>query len=361
MEDDADLTSILALLLSESEHDQPSTSEQTIFLLRHQSPEIRLSAWCGLRLASPRHVEPHLRALLVKPKWDFASAAALDILAFHRLPVQAEFVEPPAQEDDKIAWLLVEAGGRMRGDWKATHLKQFLGHASPRVRAAALRASARSSLPNLHALCRERSFAAQEPDLECLRFLGVVGEPADVKNLLTIAKKDELRLAAFEAIGRLGFVDSIPILIEALSDPALIEPAAAAFQRITGEPVRRGDPLPPPADATEEQLDFDDPIVPVDIKATKAWWSSESHRFPRGERFRAGHCVSENPLGTVYDHLPGDARLDVYLRERALKGQGVPDMEPETWWYRQRNPGGPWKPYNAEEDASLVPLPPRRM
>jgi hypothetical protein len=149
MEDDCGVASVVALLMAECESDRPSGSEEAVALLRQESPEIRQAAWSGLRLASSRHIEPHLRALLGKPKWDFASAAALDILAFHRLPVPAELGAPPDQEGDEIAWLLAEAGGRMRGAWNATHLKQFLGHASPRVREAALRASAQRGLAEL--------------------------------------------------------------------------------------------------------------------------------------------------------------------------------------------------------------------
>ena len=109
MEDHCEAASVVALLLAESEWDQPVAAEQAVALLLHESPEIRQAAWWGLRLASSLHVEPHLRALLGKPKWDFASAAALAILALHRLPVQADLGAPPDEEGDEIAWLLADA------------------------------------------------------------------------------------------------------------------------------------------------------------------------------------------------------------------------------------------------------------
>ncbi len=395
LEDDGEVASLVALLLAECECDQPGTSEQSLALLSHESPEIRQAAGWGLRLASFRHVEPHLRALLGKPRWDFASAAALDILAFHRLPVQAELGAPRDVEGDEIAWLLAEAGGRMRGAWKATHLKQFLGHASPRVREAALRASARCGLPELPAFCREATL--NSAPLEAIEFLGVVGFPEDLSRLQRAAQSAaaalqpergsssrssrgneaqtssespgqvrdqslltsaatvsqvgsgpqspsgqetralEVGKAALNGLGRLGLPAAVPFLLEFLSHPELADSAAAAIERITGQEVPRGAPPEPPPGLTEDELDLWEPKPPVDAPRARDWWRASAAHFDPAKRYQTGLCVSDTPLGPVFDQLPLAIRYDVYLRERALT-PGTPDWELETWTWRQRNP-----------------------
>lgn len=335
MQDDGEVASVIALLLAEGDGNQSGAFEESVNLLRHESPEIRQSAWWGLRLASSRNIEPHLRALLGKPKWDFASAAALDILAFHRLPVQAEIGGLPDEEGDEIAWLLAEAGGRMRGAWKATHLKQFLGHASSRVREAALRASARCGLLELPAFCREATL--NSVPLEAFEFLGVVGSFEDIELLRAAAGNPVTAEAALGGLGRLGLVKCVPLLLEAMSSPDLSEAAAQAFWRITGIEVPRSPDAGPPDDLTEDELDFWEPHAPVNVTGAKEWWEIHFSSFDPDKRYQVGMAVTDDPLGEVFDQLPLGIRYDVYLRERALT-PGTPDWELETWTWRQKSP-----------------------
>ena len=340
MNDDPGVAAVVALLLAESESHPSNAPEQPVALLRHESPEVGQAAWWGLRLANARNVEFHLRALIGKPKWNFASAAALDILAFHRLPVEAEIGGLPDEEGDEIAWLLAEAGGRMRGAWKSTHLKQFLGHVSPRVREAALRASARCGLPELPAFCREATLNSSP--LEAIEFLGVVGCQEDLSLLQRTVKSSTdpgTTKAALNGLGRLGFPAAVPFLLEFLSHPELADWAAAAIERITGQPVPRGTPPDPPPGLTEDELDLWEPMAPVNEPGARDWWKSNAARFNLSKRHQAGLNVSDAPLGSVFDQLPLAIRYDVYLRERALT-PGTPDWELETWTWKQRNPGG---------------------
>jgi len=336
MEGDGESASVVALLMAESESAQPRPAERAAALLHNKSPEIRRASRWGLRLASSRHIEPHLRALLGKPKWDFASAAALDILAFHRLPVQAEIGVLPDEECDDVAWLLAEAGGRMRGVWNATHLKQFLGHASPRVREAALRASARCGLLELSAVCREATI--NSAPLEAIEFLGVVGSPEDLSSLKRAASNPAAANAALKGIGRIGLPASVPYLLDLMASAELAEPAAFALWRITGQQVPRGPTPAPPADLSEDELDLWEPKPPVDVPRAHAWWIANESRFDPAKRYQCGLNISNDPLGLVFDQLPLSIRYDVYLRERALT-PGTPDWELETWTWNQKNPG----------------------
>lgn len=102
--EDDELASVFALVLAESKIFQPESSLNAVGLLQQESPAAQQAAWWRLRLASSRNVEPYLRAMLGKPKWDFASAAALDILAFHRLPVKAGIRETLYESSPQILW-----------------------------------------------------------------------------------------------------------------------------------------------------------------------------------------------------------------------------------------------------------------
>jgi uncharacterized protein (TIGR02270 family) len=338
VEGDAEVAGVVALLLGDCEKGQPDASEQAAGLLHNVSSEIRQAAWWGLRLASCRYTEPHLRSLLGRSTPDFASAAALDILAFHRLPLETDLEALPDGTSDEVGWLLAEAGGRIPGVWTSKHLKQFLAHESLRVREAALRASARCGLPQLPTICREVVSQMNPKEIETIGFLGVVGSPDDLA-LLRRAVSDPLTATAgLAAIGRLGLPAGVPMLLEFLTTPETADCAAAAIERITGQQVPRGDPLNPPSDLTEDELDLWEPTAPVDVPRTNDWWKSNAARFDPNKRWQAGLCVSDDPLGSVFDQLPLGIRYDVYLRQRALV-PGTPDWELETWTWNQRNRG----------------------
>lgn len=333
--DDSQVASVVSLLMADCANERCESSEKWVDLFHHEVPEIRQSAWWGLRLAGSRHVEPHLRALFGKPKWDFASAAALDILAFHRLPVQVELGALPDEEGDEIAWLLAEAGGRIPGAWTLTHLQQFLGHSSQRVREAALRASARSGLLGLREVCRQAASLLKSS--EAISFLGVVGSREDLQLLQSAVNTPAVAESALAGLGRLGFSGSIPFLLEAMESPALAELAAGAFWRITGQKVERGPAPEPPPGLTEDELDFWEPQPPIDQVRTREWWIANALRFDSAKRYQVGFNVTDDPLGPVFDQLPLGIRYDVFLRERALTS-GTPDWELETWTWKQRNP-----------------------
>ena len=335
LEEDGGVVSVLSLLLAESNVGQPGASKQAVALLHDESPDVRQAASFGLRLASSSHVGPHLQALIGRLRWNFVSAAALDVLAFHRLLGQCDLGLPIDEEEDEVSWLLAEAGGRMSSVWNATHLEQFVGHASSRVREAALRASARSGLRELRAFCREateRGGAA-----EAVEFLGVVGSIDDLARLRRVVANPGLAKAVVGGLGRLGLPAGVPVLLDCLNSPDLVEPAAAAIQRITGLEVPRGALPEPPPELTEDELDFWEPVAPVDVSATREWWQANASRFDPEKRWQFGLCVSDDPLGAVFDQLPLCVRYDVYLRERALT-PGTPDWELETWSWKQKNP-----------------------
>jgi HEAT repeat protein len=334
---DEELVSVAVLALAESEYNQRESAERAVELLSHKSPEVRRVARQGLRLAHPANIEYQLRGLLGRLNWNRTTAAALDVLAFHRLPLEVELAKVPDDDCDDVAWSLVEAGGRIPGTWTVDHLVFFLKNFSMRVREAALRASARSGISELLNTCREALKSGGPP--EAIAFLGVVGSVEDQLGLEGAASNPALTGPALEGLGRLGHPTTIDFLLEFLSHPEWTETAAEAFERITGVPVVRGAPPSPPENLTEDELDLWEPVAPIDVSATRAWWKANSHRFDPSKRWQAGLNVSDDPLGEVFDRLPMNARYDVYLRQRALV-PGTPDWELETWPWKQKNPGG---------------------
>jgi hypothetical protein len=329
MEDDSDVASVVAWLVAEvGDGDQ---RDHAAALLGHESEDIRQAAWWGFRLADVTRVREQLCTMATGPADDVASAAALDILAFHRDAAQLDPSSRLHDENDEIAWLLVEAAGRIPGAWRATDLKRALGRSSRRVKEAALRASARCGLRELVAICQDATDHATSA--EAIEFLGVVGSSGDLERLQRVATVSRsaatpvaMANAGVVAMGRLGFVRALPTLLYLLEEPELAETAASAIERIVGEDVPRGTPSAPPSDMSDDDLDEWEPVAPLDAPRAREWWAERAPRFDSRRRYQAGLCVSDDPLGPLFDQLPPAIRNDVYLRQRALVAD-TPDWE----------------------------------
>jgi hypothetical protein len=143
--------------------------------------------------------------------------------------------------------------------------------------------------------------------------------------------------AGVAALGRLGFAGAIPTLLYLLDEPGLGETAASAIVRIAGGDLPRGAVPEPPHGTSDDDLDVWEPIAPVDAPRAREWWAARAPGFDPKKRYQAGMCVSDDPLGPLFDRLPPGARNDVYLRQRALVSD-TPDWELETWTWQQRQP-----------------------
>src|SRR5262249_31258064 len=134
---------------------------------------------------------------------------------------------------------------------------------------------------------------------------------------------------------RLGFVGTMSTLLYLLEEPELGETAASAIARIVGEDLPRGIPPEPPPDMSDDDLDEWEPVAPVDAPRAREWWVARAPQFDPKKRYQAGLCVSDDPLGLVFDQLPLAVRRDIYLRQRALVPD-TPDWELETWAWQQQ-------------------------
>jgi uncharacterized protein (TIGR02270 family) len=257
-------------------------------------------------------------------------AAALDVLAFHRLPPPKGIPMLLGDPDPQVRRLIYDAAGRFGGPWSYDVLRDALDSEFPALRIAALRASARMGLLGLDDSCRQAGTRLQNPVPEALEFLGVLGNPKDLPILQNAVSRPELVGAAFSGIGKLGSIAAIPMLLEAIGNDKLAHAAGRAFVRITGaKDIEAAKPLPPPEGATEEQIQDWDTTLPPDPAKARAWWEKEKSRFAAEGRWQAGFDVSKTAFGENFDAMPLGARLDLYLGARAKDPQKTQDRELE--------------------------------
>jgi uncharacterized protein (TIGR02270 family) len=302
-------------------------------LLRGQSLEIRNGGRCGLRLCNIKPVVDELLRMASDAKTP-TGISAFDVLTFHRIRLEMQLEQLLIVDAPEDRLLLLEGLGRSRN---ANLVASFSKDTDPKIKKAFWKAMARSGHPDVVNSCR-RSCVKERPCHDAIRFLGVIGSSKDFNLLLQLSNHEATAVPAMEAMGILGATDLIPTIIKALGNPVTSQAAAVALERISGRGVPRNDPPPPPDHLTEDELDFwfhpGDPIP----EAAETWWKQNHYYFETGKRYQAGRCVSDDPLGTVFDELPDEIRMDIYLRQRALDSANTPDWELETWPKYHKNP-----------------------
>jgi len=302
-------------------------------LLCGENSELQAGARAGLRLSNIKSILHELPKLAgdAQPS---ARIAILDVLSFHRVSVPVDMSSLLTLQDPDSRCLLLESLGRI-GNIRL--VASFSQDTDPKIKKAFWQAMARSGHPEIVNVCRQRCIQKQ-PCHDAIRFMGVIGSPQDHSLLRQLASGESTATAAIEAMGILGATELIPDIVTAIDNPLTSQAAAVAIERISGRMVPRSDPPPPPDHLTEEELDFwfhpGDPVP----GAAHQWWKQSRYDFDAGKRYQAGRCVSDDPLGAIFDELPDELRRDVYLRERALNFKQTPDWELETWPKYLRNP-----------------------
>ena len=166
-----------------------------------------------------------------------------------------------------------------------------------------------------------------------LAFLGTLGALTDRNLIAEAIGSPELGPVAISAIGAMGRMQSIPLLLELMSDAALGIHATAAYKRITGATGIEGEkafPPPPVADGEDEVES-----LPPDPQKAKRDWEQRQSMFTPDRIWQAGMGIIDGILPTEFDTLPLATRRDVYLRLRA-RAAAVPDIELEAQATRQR-------------------------
>jgi uncharacterized protein (TIGR02270 family) len=294
-----------------------------------EAPETRDGIRIGLRHSKIDPIRDDLLELAAAEDEALAAAAA-DLLTFQRVEVP-DLERLRAAEEPAVRVLVYGALGRARRFKRPEDLKAALGDDDPEVQRAALRAAAMSGMPGLEDLCRDAAMDGEAPSLEALGFLGIFGNPVDLPLLEAAAGDGECASVAIAALGALGRVQTIPLLIELMEqDEEHARAAAEAFQRITGEDgIEREKPPPEPIDETDLEGEFEDDTPPPDPEKAKAWWEANHERFAPEGRWQAGIEVSEAVSAPLFNDLPLQTRRDLHLAARAQGEGAVADRELE--------------------------------
>ncbi len=288
--------------------ERPELDREVLQALRTAPAGSRDGIRIGLRQADVARIAAELTETAASAE-PGVRAAALDVVAFHRLPAPRGIATLLADPDPEVRRLACEAAGRLGGPWSYDILREALESDSRALRISALRASARMGLIGLDESCRQAATRPQNPVPEALEFLGVLGDPKDLGILQNSTAKPGLAEAALAGLGKLGSAAAIPTLLDALEDDALKSAAGRAFARITG--------------ATEVAAADADP------KDARAWWDEAKGLFPGEGRWQSGRDLAKQPFGEPFDTLPLETRLDVFLGARARDPRQTPDRELE--------------------------------
>lgn len=301
--------------------------------LRAGEPPIVDGVRRALRHSLPEALLPTLHELAADHDL-LRAAAALDVLAFRRLPLPAFDARLFGHELAPVKCLAIGAATRAGA---SQALEQALGPAlsdpEPAVRRAAVTAAAHVGWPGLLAHCRQAATRPTDPDPDAVAALGAFGDSEDEALLIGCLERPDLAAIALGALGALGRVTVVPLLLERMRDPKLGVPAAKAYRRLTGSDAAFG-PMPFPRPQVAEGEDESEELPPAP-EAARADWQRRSAAMSTELRWQYGRPVSDGALPDDFDALPLDCRRDVHLRLRA-RGVRVPDLELEALAHCQR-------------------------
>jgi uncharacterized protein (TIGR02270 family) len=256
-------------------------------------------------------------------------AAALDVLAFHRMPAPAKLAELLAVSDPVVRGLAFDSVGRIGGPWSIDLLLDALDGEDSNLQKKALETSARLGMTELPSVCREVLKRGRRPLPEVLTCLGMLGHPEDIKILEEASTSRDLALAALGGLGAMGNVAVIPHLLNSMREPELAPAAGAAFVRITGA-VGIEAAAHPSSDLGGNELELEQSVVGPDPERADRWWEQNKSRFRSESRWQFGANIDQSSFAVASRHLPLSARRDLYLALRAKGGDRVPDIELEA-------------------------------
>ena len=188
----------------------------------------------------------------------------------------------------------------------------------PGVRTEALYAAAWARQPWLLDHCRLAADDPSEKNWDAVRLLAILGQPSDLRRILSVLRTLDLGPRRFQISGFFGHPQVVPYLLEAIQDddPSIAIAAGAAFTKITGADIELRE-----AEGTEEAEGDngsagetpDEGMLP-DADAAKAHWHQVEARFETGTRWARGFDVSQALTDDVLGQLDEESRQQAYLR-----------------------------------------------
>ncbi|VWB26750.1 hypothetical protein BLA6863_01113 [Burkholderia lata] len=235
---------------------------------------------------------------------DFAGVAqqALEQLQTIQEPTAAEIIE---------ALQLVQGVGRHD---LAAAARRYLDHAVPDVRCAAAQTLlALAPADHTLAACDTVDQILSDSAVDtagfrtALRSLALHAPDRAARHLETLGQSAEIRLYLI-ALGWLGRIDAMPVLIDHLAEHQTARVAAASLSLITGADPVRDDWQGPKialngpdelADGEIPDVDPDAHLPWPDTAGFAAWWHVHGPRFDNANRYFAGRLITPEWLGEV--------------------------------------------------------------
>lgn len=229
---------------------------------------------------------------------------AAQLVGYQRIKAGAELLQVLSETDPEVLPTVIWALGRLHEAKACAPLyNAYLQHEDEAVRTAAALALLRLGEPSTVRYC-----LGHAPSEEwALLPVGLGGGRSHVPTFIDIASSGDPTPDGLLALGLLGDISAVELLLYSLGDTHLAETAALALNLITGaelyeevfvpeeidedelfeeelERLRRGEPLFPPGEEPGTEITR----LSRDPQAWRAWWDEHEVHFRAGIRYRNG-------------------------------------------------------------------------
>lgn len=248
-------------------------------------------------------------------------AAAAEVLGFHgRLELKSKEVDRLLGDDEPEV--------RLSG-WRAvaytipppaeTYQAGFRDEA-PAVRRAALLAAAWGRQPWLVGHCRQAAGKPSAADADAAWLLAVLGRPAELGFVVSLARAAELGPQRYRALGVFGHPGVVEEVLAGMenADPKTAAAAGVAFTKITGFAVESNRRVAArPADGHEPdefEREFLDEVRVPDVGLARSHWQKVKGEFSKGTRWCRGSDLGRGATPAVLAQLDLESRREACLR-----------------------------------------------
>jgi uncharacterized protein (TIGR02270 family) len=269
-------------------------------------------------------------------------AAALDALAFRRVPVPPEIVLQAGAAQAVAVRPAALRAARLAGPRVLGFVDRALASPVAAVRDAALETGLVLGLRSAWTACQKAAAARQAGARFPLLALALGGEASDADAIVAALAVEELRPAALFALGFTGRVVAADACLAHLRDADVGRLAAEAFSAITGLAIegeyRAAEPPPQAEPVPLEQEDLDADLVPGPeaalplpaAEAVEAWWKGARARFDARTRYLAGKPYDAGSALAAFVAGPMRRRHAVGL-DLAIRSKGEYAVQTRGW------------------------------
>lgn len=250
--------------------------------------------------ASHARMEPMLRKLLQSNRLSDRSLA-IDSLSFRRAPMDQNdlraFLRDSSIEMVRAALLAI---ARHKITLLEKDIMPLLRSDNIALRQEAIRTSLMLGIDSAVNEARQIVHKFSDQAGEMLVLLGNAGQIKDLPLLIDAVREPALGRDAITALGLLGYSGAMPCLLKSVGDPKLARLAGEAIHVITGVDLEKGGMTAVDHSARQQddddelEEDLDDGLACPDPQAIYAWWQEKASTFASGVRYRFG-----KPYGTA--------------------------------------------------------------